>query len=70
MLKTENNSHIHHQSFLLNLSLVDLIPEVTILGTAERRDKMLKYTIYIIEIKVKMVRQKIFLRFSELLEIQ
>jgi hypothetical protein len=31
---------------------------------------MLKYTTYIIEVKVKNVRQKIFIRYSELLELQ
>ena len=42
-------SDIHNnQNILINLSIIDLIPEVTILGTAERNDKMLKYTVYII----------------------
>ena len=40
------------------------------LGTTERNDKMLKYTVYIVEVKIKMVRQKIFVRFSELLELE
>ena len=31
---------------------------------------MLKYTTYIVEVKVKNIRQKIFLRYSELLELQ
>jgi hypothetical protein len=31
---------------------------------------MFKYTVYIIEIKIKSVRQKLFLRFRELLELQ
>ncbi len=31
---------------------------------------MLKYTVYIVEVKIKMVKQKIFLRFSELLELE
>ena len=44
--------------------------EVFILGTEERNDKMLKYTSYIVEVKIKNIRQKIFLRYSELLEIQ
>lgn len=40
------------------------------LGTEERTDKMMKYTTYIIEVKVKNVRQKIFIRYKELLEAQ
>lgn len=31
---------------------------------------MLKYTAYIVEVKIRNVRQKIFLRYSELLNIQ
>lgn len=31
---------------------------------------MFKYTIYIIEVKIKTIRQKLFFRFSELLELQ
>ena len=31
---------------------------------------MLKYTVYIVEIKVKMIKHKIFLRFSELLDLE
>lgn len=50
--------------------MLDLVPEVTVLGTSERTDKMLKYTIYIVEVKIKMIKQKIFLRFSELLELE
>lgn len=31
---------------------------------------MLKYTTYIVEVKIKNVRQKIFIRYKELLEVQ
>jgi hypothetical protein len=44
--------------------MLDLVPEINVLGTTERTDKMLKYTVYIVEVKVKMIKQKIFLRFS------
>ena len=57
----------HHSttdSFIRRMNIIDLVPDVTILGTSERSDKFLKYTIYIVEIKVKMIRQKVFLRFS------
>ncbi len=54
----------HNSTFIKAISLLDLVPEVTVLGTSERTDKMLKYTVYIVEVKIKMNRQKIFLRFS------
>lgn len=54
----------HNSTFIKAISLLDLVPEVTVLGTSERTDKMLKYTVYIVEVKIKMIRQKIFLRFS------
>lgn len=60
----------HNSTFIKAISLLDLVPEVTVLGTSERTDKMLKYTVYIVEVKIKMIRQKIFLRFSELLELE
>ena len=41
-----------------------------VLGTEERNDAMFKYTIYIIEVKIKSIRQKLFLRFRELLDLQ
>jgi hypothetical protein len=31
---------------------------------------MFKYTVYIVEVKIKSIRQKLFLRFSELLSLQ
>ena len=63
MFKTDKKN----DSFLKKMAMLELIPDVNVLGTSERNDKMLKYTVYIIEIKVKMIRQKIFVRFSELL---
>jgi hypothetical protein len=50
--------------------LLDLLPQVTVVGSCDRMDKMLKYTVYVVSVKVKMVRQKVFLRFSELLELE
>ena len=47
--------------------MLELVPDVNVLGTTERSDKMLKYTVYIVEVRIKMVRQKIFVRYSELL---
>jgi len=34
------------------------------LGTEERSDSWLKYTVYVVEIKIKTIRQKVFLRYS------
>jgi len=31
---------------------------------------MFKYTFYIIEVRIKMIKQKIFVRFNELIELQ
>jgi hypothetical protein len=31
---------------------------------------MFKYTVYIVEIRIKAIKQKVFLRYSELLELQ
>jgi len=53
--------------FLKKMNRLDLLPEVEVLGTEERSDSMFKYTIYIIEVKIKSIRQKLFLRFRELL---
>jgi hypothetical protein len=58
------------ESFINKMCRYDLMPEVALLGTEERTDKMLKYTTYIVEVKVKNIRQKIFLRYSELMEVQ
>lgn len=58
------------ESFIKNITRFDLMPEILVLGTEERTDKMLKYTTYIVEVKVKNVRQKIFLRYKELLDVQ
>jgi hypothetical protein len=55
------------ESFINKMCRYDLMPEVSLLGTEERTDKMLKYTTYIVEVKVKNIRQKIFLRYSEFL---
>ena len=49
---------------------MDMLPDVEILGTDERSDNMFKYTVYIVEIRIKVIRQKIFVRFKELLEVQ
>ena len=57
-------------AFLKKLNQWDLLPEVEVLGTEERNDALFKYTIYIIEVKIKSIRQKIFLRFSQLLGLQ
>lgn len=46
------------------MSRFDLIPDVNILGTEERSDQMFKYTTYIIEVSIKNIKQKIFVRFS------
>lgn len=60
-----SNEHLtQNNTFIKNISMLDLVPEVSVLGTSERTDKMLKYTVYIVEVKVKMIKQKIFLRFS------
>lgn len=56
--------------FLRKMNRLDLLPEVEVLGTEERNDSMFKYTVYIIEVKIKSIRQKLFLRFSELLDLQ
>lgn len=66
----QNENLNHNSTFIRGISMLDLVPEVTVLGTSERTDKMLKYTIYIVEVKIKMIKQKIFLRFSELLELE
>ena len=62
MFQSENISQ--NSTFIKAISLLDRVPEVNVLGTSERTDKMLKYTVYIVEIKIKMIKQKIFLRFS------
>lgn len=56
--------------FLKKMSRLDLLPEVEILGTEERNNSVFKYTVYIIEVRIKSIKQKVFLRYSELLEIQ
>lgn len=66
----QNENLNMNSTFIKGISMLDLVPEVTVLGTSERTDKMLKYTVYIVEIKVKMIKHKIFLRFSELLELE
>lgn len=50
--------------FLQKMSRQDLLPEVEILGTDERNDSMFKYTIYIVETRIKNIKHKIFVRFS------
>ena len=50
--------------FLRKMNRLDLLPEIEVLGTEERNDSMFKYTIYIIEVKIKSIKQKLFLRFS------
>ncbi len=52
------------------MTRLDLLPEVEILGTDERNDNMFKYTVYIVEIRIKAIKQKLFLRYSELLQLQ
>lgn len=46
MFQGENMSH--NSTFIKGISLLDRVPEVNILGTSERTDKMLKYTVYIV----------------------
>jgi hypothetical protein len=60
----QNDNISHNSTFIKGISMLDLVPEINVLGTTERTDKMLKYTVYIVEVKVKMIKQKIFLRFS------
>lgn len=52
------------------MSRQDLLPEVEILGTDERSDSMFKYTIYIVETRIKNIKHKIFVRFSQLITLQ
>ena len=63
-LKLMFRADVKNEKFLKNMAMLELIPDVHVLGTTERNDKMLKYTVYIVEVKIKMVRQKIFVRFS------
>mgnify|MGYP000917444574 CR=1 FL=1 len=60
----------HSVEFLKKMNRLDLLPEIEVLGTEERKDSMFKYTVYIIEVKIKSIRQKLFLRFSEVLRLQ
>lgn len=46
------------------MNRLDLLPEIEVLGTEERNDAMFKYTVYIVEVKIKTIRQKLFLRYS------
>jgi hypothetical protein len=50
--------------FLKKMSRLDLLPEVEILGTEERNNSVFKYTVYIIEVRIKSIKQKVFLRYS------
>lgn len=52
------------------MTRLDLLPEVEILGTDERNDNMFKYTVYVVEIRIKAIKQKLFLRYRELLQLQ
>lgn len=45
--------------------------EVDVIGTEERSsNKVTKHTVYIIQVKIRNVKQKIFMRYAELLEVQ
>ena len=52
------------------MNRLDLLPEVEVLGTEERTVSLLKYTVYIVEVRIKTIRQKLFLRFRDLLGVQ
>lgn len=64
-------SRIKNESVLRKIEESDYPVEVDVIGTEERSsNKLTKHTVYIIQVKIRNVKQKIFLRYAELLEVQ
>ena len=62
---------IHNQSVLRKIQDASFQVEIDVLGTEERNSySITKYTVYIIQVKIKNIKHKIFVRFNQLLKIQ
>jgi hypothetical protein len=64
-------ARIKNESIIRKIEESDYPVEVDVIGTEERSsNKLTKHTVYIIQVKIRNVKQKIFMRYAELLEVQ